>query len=50
VLDRRNEDISDEVRKNRAFQLIYGRKYEEELQRVLIELRAESYVDIKNIS
>ena len=47
VIDRRNEDISEEVRKNRAFQLIYGRKYEEELQRMLIELRAESYVDIK---
>jgi peptidyl-prolyl cis-trans isomerase SurA len=47
VLDRRNEDVSEEVRKNRAFQLIYGRKYEEELQRTLIELRSEAYVDIK---
>jgi len=50
VLDKRNEDVSEEIRKNRAFQLIYGRKYEEELQKTLIELRAEAYVDIKTSS
>ena len=47
VLDRRNEDISDEVRKNRAYSIIFNRKFEQELQRTLIELRSESYVDIK---
>ncbi len=47
VLDRRNEDISDDVRKNRAYSIIFDRKFEQELQRTLIELRSESYVDIK---
>jgi len=47
VLDRRNEDISDDVRKDRAYSIIFNRKFEQELQRTLIELRSESYVDIK---
>lgn len=47
VLDRRNEDISDDVRKNRAYSIIFNRKFEQELERTLIELRSESYVDIK---
>ena len=47
VLDRRNEDVSQEEQKNRAFRIIYDRKFEQELQSTLIELRAEAYVDIK---
>ena len=47
VLDRRNEDVSQEEQKNRAYQIIYERKFEQELQSTLIELRAEAYVDIK---
>ena len=47
VIDRRNEDVSDDVRKNRAYQIIFNRKFEQELQRTLMELRSEAYVDIK---
>jgi len=47
VLDRRNEDVSEEEQKNRAYQIIYRRKFEQELESTLIELRAEAYVDIK---
>jgi peptidyl-prolyl cis-trans isomerase SurA len=47
VLDRRNEDVSVEEQKNRAYQIIYQRKFEQELQSTLVELRAEAYVDIK---
>ena len=47
VLDRRNEDVSDEEQKNRAYQIIYKRKFEQELQSTLVELRAEAYIDIK---
>ena len=47
VLDRRNEDVSSEEQKNRAYQIIYKRKFEQELQSTLVELRAEAYVDIK---
>ena len=47
VIDRRNEDVSSEEQKNRAYQIIYKRKFEQELQSTLVELRAEAYVDIK---
>ena len=47
VQGRRNEDISEDVRKNRAYSIIFNRKFEQELQRTLIELRSEAYVDIK---
>ena len=47
VLDRRNEDVSQDEQKNRAYQIIYERKFEQELESALIELRAEAYVDIK---
>ena len=47
VINRRNEDVSDDVRKNRAYQIIFNRKFEQELQRTLMELRSEAYVDIK---
>ena len=47
VMDRRNEDVSQEEQKNRAYQIIFKRKFDQELQSTLIELRAEAYVDIK---
>ena len=47
VIDRRNEDVSDDIRKNSAYQIIFNRKFEQELQKTLIELRSEAYVDIK---
>ena len=47
VMDRRNEDVSQEEQKDRAFRIIFDRKFEQELQTTLIELRAEAYVDIK---
>ena len=47
VMDRRNEDVSQEEQKDRAFRIIFDRKFEQELQSTLIELRAEAYVDIK---
>jgi peptidyl-prolyl cis-trans isomerase SurA len=47
VLDRRKKDISKELQKNKAYRIIFDRKYEELLQKTLQELRAESYIDIK---
>ena len=49
VMDRRNEDVSQEEQKNRAYQIIFKRKFDQELQSTLIELRAEAYVDITNL-
>ena len=47
VLDRREEDISLNIQKNRAYQILFERKYEEQLEKTLSEMRAESYVNIK---
>ena len=47
VLDRREEDISINIQKNRAYQILFDRKYEEQLEKTLSEMRAESYVNIK---
>tara|TARA_Y200000002_G_scaffold337753_1_gene306702 strand:+ start:1988 stop:3265 length:1278 start_codon:yes stop_codon:yes gene_type:complete len=47
VLDRRQKDVSKELQKNKAYRIIFDRKYEEQLQKTLQELRAESYIDIK---
>ena len=42
-----NFEKAMEEQKNRAYQIIFKRKFEQELQSTLIELRAEAYVDIK---
>ena len=47
VMDRREKDVSSELQKDKAFSIIFERKFEEQLERTLQELRAESYVDIK---
>ena len=47
VLDRREEDVSLNIQKNRAYQILFDRKYEEQLEKTLSEMRAESYVNIK---
>ena len=47
VLDRRKKDVSKELQKDKAYRIIFDRKYEEQLDKTLQELRAESYVDIR---
>ena len=45
VLDRRKADRTDEAMKNRAYQLIMNRKFNEETQAWLQELRAAAYIE-----
>ncbi|MGI9294447.1 MAG: peptidylprolyl isomerase [Pseudomonadales bacterium] len=47
VLERRNEDISDKMLRNKASNFIYKRKFDEELEAWLQKIRDEAYVDIK---
>jgi len=47
VLDRREKNISDERMRNKAFSILFQRKYREQLQNTLEEIRAEAFVDIK---
>ena len=47
VLDRREKNISDELLKDKAYGILFQRKYREQLQNTLEEIRAEAFVDIK---
>ena len=47
VLGKRKSDISNEVRRNRIRELLSNRKFEEELQVWLREIRDQAYIEIK---
>lgn len=47
VTDRREKDMSGEIRNSEARQSIYRRKFESELQNWLREIRDEAYVEFK---
>src|SRR5690554_299234 len=49
VLDRRSTDSSAQMRKQQAVSLLRNRKYDEELQTWLRQIRDEAYVEIKNL-
>ena len=47
VLDRRDRDMSDEARRNMAMQVLHSRRFEEELQEWLQEIRDEAYIEMR---
>ena len=47
VLEKREKNISDEMIKDKAFGILFNRKFNEQLQNTLEEIRSESFVDIK---
>jgi peptidyl-prolyl cis-trans isomerase SurA len=47
VQDRREQDMSDEARRNMALQILHGRRFEEELEKWIKELRDEAFVEIR---
>ena len=47
VLDRREQDMSEEARRRMALQILHQRRFDEELQEWQKELRDEAYVDIR---
>ena len=47
VLGRRNQDMSEEFRQNKARQMLHRRKFDEELNTWLRELRQNAYVEIR---
>ena len=44
---RRQQDMSDDMRRNMARNFLHQRKFQEELQAWLQKIRGEAYVDIK---
>ena len=49
VLEQRNYDMTRDLIEDRAYQVLYGRKYEEELENTLRSIRAEAFVEIKDL-
>ena len=49
VMDRRSTDSSEQMREQQAVNLLRNRKYDEELQTWLRQIRDEAYVEIKDI-
>ena len=47
VMDRRQHDMSEDARRNLAIRVLHNRRYEEELQAWLKEIRDEAYVEMK---
>ena len=47
VLERRSQDMSEEFRRGRARQLLQRRKFDEELDGWLREIRQNAYVEVK---
>ncbi|MDC1123768.1 peptidylprolyl isomerase [Gammaproteobacteria bacterium] len=49
LLGQRNKDMTSEAIENRAFNILYSRKYDEELENTLRSMRAEAFVEIKDL-
>jgi peptidyl-prolyl cis-trans isomerase SurA len=49
VLEKRNYDMTRDLIEDKAYQLLYGRKYEEELENTLRSMRADAFVEIKDL-
>ena len=47
VVDRRDQDVSDDARRNLAVQVLYERRFGEELQEWLQEIRDEAFVELR---
>ena len=47
VIDRRTQDMGEEARRNMAVQILHQRRFEEELQKWLKEIRDEAFVEVR---
>lgn len=50
VTERRKTDIGEEVQRNQVRQMLYSRRFDEELPIWLRKIRSEAYVDLKDAS
>ena len=49
VLDKRNHELTDELISNRAYQILYASKFDVELENTLRTMRAEAFVEFKDL-
>ena len=49
VLAKRSHELSDDLIKDRAYSILYARKFDEELENTLRSMRAEAFVEFKDL-
>ena len=49
VLDKRTEDLTEELIKDRAYGILFSRKFDEELENTLRTIRSEAFVEFKEL-
>ena len=49
VLEKRNHELTNELIEERAYQVLYSRKFDEELDNTLRTMRAEAFVEFKEL-
>ena len=49
VLGKRSHELTDELIKDRAYSILYARKFDEELENTLRTMRAEAFVEYKDL-
>ena len=49
VLGKRNYELTDKLIEDRAYGLLYARKFDEELENTLRTMRAEAFVEFKDL-
>ena len=49
VLAKRSHELTDDLIKDRAYSILYARKFDEELENTLRSMRAEAFVEFKNL-
>ena len=49
VIDKRNKDITNDLIEDRAYNMLFSRKYDEALENTLRSMRAEAFVEIKDL-
>ena len=49
VIDKRNYDMTRDIIRDEAYQILYERKFNEELENTLRAIRAEAFVEFKEL-
>ena len=49
VLGKRNHELTDKIIEDRAYDILYSRKFDEELENTLRTMRAEAFVEFKEL-
>ena len=49
VLGKRNHELTDQLIEDKAYEILYSRKFDEELENTLRTMRAEAFIEIKEL-